>query len=183
MDVNHFDNRKPLDKQKLILQHRSNPRPWERRRSQLTNSSSYWSAERLCIGAMHASHSVMSVSHRSRLQRWPSRHCKASYPVRHHFGEAEVPTRWRWKKGLRWSKAAPKQQIEMLNFLLDQGLNINKVEYEDDSGLPLHYASKTYGTSLHYAAAWGYEDRFELLLRRGSWSECACVWLCIAGRM
>ena len=62
----------------------------------------------------------------------------------------------------------PKAQIEVLKFLLDKGLDINKVQFQDDPEFPLRYASTAYGTPLHYAASWGYEDRFELLLNAGA---------------
>lgn len=62
----------------------------------------------------------------------------------------------------------PQEQLDTMNFLLNQGLNINKVQFADDPAFPLRYGSRSYGTPLHYAAEWEYVDRVELLVERGA---------------
>ncbi|KAJ3094090.1 hypothetical protein HK100_006281 [Physocladia obscura] len=60
------------------------------------------------------------------------------------------------------------EQIKIMEFLLEKGLDINAIEFVVDASFPEQYEDRFYGTPLHYAAVWGWEDRFEFLLKKGA---------------
>ncbi|KAH8602982.1 ankyrin repeat-containing domain protein [Bisporella sp. PMI_857] len=62
----------------------------------------------------------------------------------------------------------PEEQVKIIEYLLSQGQDINRLEFAGDENFATEHGSRFYGTPLHYAAAWGNEERFECLLSHGA---------------
>lgn len=60
-------------------------------------------------------------------------------------------------------------QPPMIEFLLDLGMDINAIEFQNDEALYQRYSKLRWlGTPLHYAARWGRVDSIKCLLERGA---------------
>ncbi len=69
------------------------------------------------------------------------------------------------------AESAAEGRLEVMEFLLDDGADINAVKWEHDHESFTSFGLLELGTALHYAAKSGYADKVELLLRRGARAE------------
>jgi ankyrin repeat protein len=60
------------------------------------------------------------------------------------------------------------ERVRVIEFLLDKGMDINKLEFAGDEDFTKQYWDRAYGTPLHYAASWGLSTIVESLLRHGA---------------
>jgi ankyrin repeat protein len=65
-------------------------------------------------------------------------------------------------------RGSPQERVKVMEFLLEKGFDINALEFAQEPEFPEQYESRIYGTPLHYAAAWGLDDRLEFLLQKGA---------------
>lgn len=56
-------------------------------------------------------------------------------------------------------------RAEIIEFLIAQGCDVNKLEYAGEEEFTKQYWPRAYGTPLHYAASWGSDQIVECLLR------------------
>lgn len=67
------------------------------------------------------------------------------------------------------------ERVEIIAFLLEQGMDINKLEYAGEEDFAKQYWGRAYGTPLHYAASWGWPNIVECLLKNGADPEIEAV--------
>ena len=60
------------------------------------------------------------------------------------------------------------EALPLMNCLLDNGVDIDELEYEGRDNLPREAASRDHGTALHIAASEGSMERAKLLVERGA---------------
>jgi len=63
------------------------------------------------------------------------------------------------------------ERIKVMELLLENGANIDAIEFESDREFAKSCWKRTYGTPLQYAAAAGWEDGVKFLLERGADKE------------
>ena len=68
------------------------------------------------------------------------------------------------------------ERVKIIEFLLEKGMDINKLEFAGEEDFLKQYGNRAYGTPLHYAAAWGWAKIVECLLKHGADPniECFC---------
>ena len=57
------------------------------------------------------------------------------------------------------------ERVKVIEYLLAQGMDINKIEFADEEDFANQYWDRAYGTPLHYVAAWGWPVIVECLLK------------------
>jgi len=62
------------------------------------------------------------------------------------------------------------EPIKIMEYLINErDFDVNEIEFVHEKKImPEEWKDRRYGTPLHYAAAWGFEDRFEYLLSKGA---------------
>jgi len=60
------------------------------------------------------------------------------------------------------------ERVKIIHFLLKKGMDINKLEFAGDGDFPRQFGNRAYGTPLHYAAAWGWGENVECLIKNGA---------------
>jgi len=60
------------------------------------------------------------------------------------------------------------ERVKIIEFLLEKGMDINRLEFAGEEDFPKQLRSRAYGTPLHYAAAWGWAKIVECLLKHGA---------------
>ncbi|KAL8717920.1 MAG: hypothetical protein Q9225_004884 [Loekoesia sp. 1 TL-2023] len=66
------------------------------------------------------------------------------------------------------AKTVEADRVEVLEYLLGEGANINEVEYEWDHAIFKQHWARAYGTALHHAAKRGNKEIVAFLLDRGA---------------
>jgi ankyrin repeat protein len=60
------------------------------------------------------------------------------------------------------------ERVKVIEFLLTQGMDINKLEFAGEEDFANQYWGRPYGTPLHYVASWGWPKIVECLLDNGA---------------
>jgi len=60
------------------------------------------------------------------------------------------------------------ERVNIIEFLLEQGMDINKLEFAGEEDLTSQYWGRAYGTPLQYAVSWGLPKIVECLLKNGA---------------
>lgn len=60
------------------------------------------------------------------------------------------------------------ERVKIIEFLLEKGMDINKLEFATEQDFPKKYTTRAYRTLLHYAACWGMAGVVECLLKHGA---------------
>lgn len=59
-------------------------------------------------------------------------------------------------------------RVKVIEFLLEKGMDINRLEFAGEEDFPKQLRNRAYGTPLHYAASWGCAEIVECLLKNGA---------------
>jgi ankyrin repeat protein len=60
------------------------------------------------------------------------------------------------------------KRVEIVKYLLEQGMDINNLEFAGDEDFTKQYRDRFFGTTLHYAVSWGLDNIVECLLEHGA---------------